>query len=160
MIIPLQPKLRPKWDTVPQVDANGQPVLGADGKPVVYHVPVLDADGGQQLVPTSTFHQIPWPSGPDNSALVLKSYLSLSKGWDDVLNPVSGHIWFIKQHGAGDGSGTPEYLFDEGFTLKQDVRRWNWEGGFDSIPDDTDMISIQLDPHFHTVYATIEAKAK
>lgn len=145
MIGEFQPKFAPLW--VPQYETKD------DGtKVLVGALPQLNEDGTQKLQPLVTFHQLVWPFGPDNSNITKQAWFSLSKGWDDNLNPVSGHVWFTST--SADGKA-PVYLGDAAFKLVQDVRKWNW-----NIPANTDKISIQLDPHAHAIGWCIEVLAK
>lgn len=149
MIGELQPKFAPLWTPQYETKDNGD---GTTTKILVGALPQLNDDGTQKLASLATFHQLPWPFGPDNSAISKTAYFSLSKGWDDKLNPVSGHVWFTST--SADGKA-PVYLGDAAFKLVQDTRKWQW-----TIPANTDKISIQLDPHAHAIGWCIEVLAK
>lgn len=138
MIVELQPKFfyQPQFAK----DANG-----------VWQ-PVIDSTSGLQdvaVIPQPTFHQLFWPGDKTVSAISAETWFTITKGWDDNLNPVSGHVWFI-----GTDSNGPVYLGDNAFKIVQD---WEWTV---QLPTGCKKVSIQLDPHAHAVCATFEVKAQ
>lgn len=147
MIGEFQPKFdyRPQWKRATADD------------PTSGWVPDVDAETGLQQVQRvalQTFHQIFWPSDPNVSAITAKAWFTLSKGWDNATNPVSGTVFFIGTAsdrsptylGSGAGNGTT-------FTLAQD-REFTTE-----LPAGCKKISVRLDPHDHAIGWAIEAKA-
>lgn len=115
-------------------------------------IPVVDETTGLQeveMIPQSTYHQIPWPCDDTVSLLVKNTWVNISKGWDDVLNPVSGRVWWISQNSSSDF--TPRYEGDQEFTLKQDERK-NF-----NPPEGTTLVSVYLNPHKYAVGYSFES---
>lgn len=131
-----QPDLRPAWKIVVK-----------DG--MDYAVPVLEKDGSQKMNAYPTFHSLPWPSDSSVSSISEKSWFSITKGWNDEVNPVSGTVYFIGWDKKKNG---PAYLKTEPFKLIADVRKW-WE-----VPQGTTKISVLLHPHFKPVGWCLEIK--
>lgn len=144
MIGEFQPDLRLHW------------VKNNDG---VWEPDINAKTGLQVVVPQATYHQLVWPGDSSVSSISDKSWFNMTKGWDDKINPVSGHIWFIGEArstapvpGKGEGPYSPRYIDDEDFTLVQDVR-WT------KMPAGTVKISVMLNPHWHPVGYGMEVRA-
>lgn len=120
--------------------------------------PVIDEATGRQAVDRvalPTFHQLFWPADKTVSSISAQSWFTLSKGWDNTINPVTGHYWFIGSNLDGNGAplGPPKYLGDDSINMSQD---WEWTA---SLPAGCKKISIQLDPHDHAIGWALEIKA-
>lgn len=114
-------------------------------------VPKIDELTGIQevvLEPQTTYHQIPWPCDKSVSLIIEHTWLNISKGWDDRLNPVNIRVWFIGQMNPTDF--TPKYLGDRTLKLVQD-RRENIDP-----PEGTTLLSFQIDPHLYPVGYSFE----
>lgn len=143
MIGEFQPKFdyRPKWT----LDETSGAWL-----------PVVDLETGLQVVKRvalQTFHQLFWPGDATVSSITANAWFTLSKGWDNPTNPVSGTVFFI----GSNADGSPKYLgagaAGQTFTLNQD-REFTTD-----LPVGTKKISVRLDPHDHAVGWAIEAQA-
>jgi hypothetical protein len=147
MIGEFQPKFdyRPKWKLTDPAD------------PTSAWIPDIDAATGLQVIKRvayQTFHQLFWPGDSTVSSITANAWFTISKGWDNPTNPVSGTVFFIgtnadlspKYLGAGGSAG-------QAFTLSQD-REFTTD-----LPAGTKKISVRLDPHDHAVGWAIEAQA-
>jgi hypothetical protein len=145
MIGEFQPKFDywPAWRHVDETD------------PTSAWMPNVDNNTGRQLtyrVALETFHQLFWPGDSTVSTITKQAWFTLSKGWNNTINPVTGNLWFV----GTNADGSPKYLGSSAgaaFTLAQD-REFTTP-----LPIGCKKISVRLDPHDHAVGWAIEAQA-